>query len=54
MAKRRIFSRRRPVYDDQDVNYINERNMKFNKKLNRYFEKEAAEIKANLERGTAL
>ncbi len=54
VAKRKLFSRRRPVYEDQDVNYINERNRHFNLKLNRYFEKEAAEIKANLERGTAL
>jgi pre-mRNA-splicing factor SYF2 len=49
-----MYSRRRPVYEDQDVNYINERNRHFNLKLNRFFEKEAAEIKANLERGTAL
>ena len=51
---RKKFSRRRALYEDQDVNYINDRNMNFNKKLQRYFSKEAAEIKANLERGTAL
>lgn len=51
---RKRYSRRRAIYEDQDVNYINDRNMNFNKKLNRYFSKEAAEIKANLERGTAL
>lgn len=49
-----MFSRRREFPDDIDVHYINERNRVFNKKLNRYFEKNAAEIKANLERGTAL
>jgi pre-mRNA-splicing factor SYF2 len=37
-----------------DVDYINDRNRKFNEKLNRFFQKDAAEIKANLERGTAL
>lgn len=52
--KRKKFSRRRAVVDDQDVDYINDRNANFNKKLKRYFEKDAAEIKANLERGTAL
>jgi len=52
--KRKTFSRRRAFYEEQDVSYINERNMNFNKKLQRFFGKEAAEIKANLERGTAL
>ncbi len=51
---RKKYSRRRTFYDDQDVNYINDRNMNFNKKLQRFFSKEAADIKANLERGTAL
>lgn len=51
---RKKYSRRRAFYEDQDVNYINDRNMNFNKKLQRFFSKEAAEIKANLERGTAL
>lgn len=52
--KRRQFSRRRPFYEDKEVDFINERNYKFNKKLERFFGKEAAEIKANFERGTAL
>lgn len=52
--KRKVFSRRRAFYEEQDVSYINERNMNFNKKLQRFFGKEAADIKANLERGTAL
>ncbi len=52
--KIKVFSRRRAFYEEQDVNYINERNMNFDKKLQRFFEKEAAQIKANLERGTAL
>ena len=48
------YSRRRAFNDDKDVDYINERNRNYNKKLQRFFEKDAAEIKANLERGTAL
>lgn len=54
IQKRKVFSRRRAFYEEQDVNYINERNMNFNKKLQRFFGKEVAEIKANLERGTSL
>jgi pre-mRNA-splicing factor SYF2 len=52
--RQKKFSRRRANYEESDVNYINERNMNFNKKLERFFSKESAEIKANLERGTAL
>lgn len=52
--QRSKFSRRRNFCEDQNVDYINERNRKFNKKLERFFGKESAEIKANLERGTAL
>jgi hypothetical protein len=51
---RKKYSRRRTFFEDQDVNYINDRNMNFNKKLQRFFSKEAADIKASLERGTAL
>ncbi|KAL1411905.1 Pre-mRNA-splicing factor SYF2 [Vanrija albida] len=42
--------------DDEggDVTYINERNKVFNKKIARYFDKYTKEIKASLERGTAL
>lgn len=36
-----------------DVNYINERNKLFNKKIARNFDKYTAEIRHNLERGTA-
>ncbi|XP_035217305.1 pre-mRNA-splicing factor syf2-like [Stegodyphus dumicola] len=48
------FSRRRRYNDDADINYINERNMKFNKKLERFYGQYTAEIKQNLERGTAI
>ncbi|GAB4822098.1 hypothetical protein N2152v2_009144 [Parachlorella kessleri] len=62
------FSRRRRHREDKDVDYINERNAHFNKKIERAFGKYTQasgasreawpaggwEIKSNLERGTAL
>ncbi|GFU30008.1 pre-mRNA-splicing factor syf2 [Nephila pilipes] len=54
IEKHSKFSRRRRFNDDADINYINERNMKFNKKLERFYGKYTAEIKQNLERGTAV
>ncbi|GFR01612.1 pre-mRNA-splicing factor SYF2 [Trichonephila clavata] len=54
IEKHSKFSRRRRYNDDADINYINERNMKFNKKLERFYGKYTAEIKQNLERGTAV
>ena len=54
IAKRDKFSRRRTFNPDADVDYINERNSKFNKKLDRYYGEYTAEIKQNLERGTAI
>jgi len=47
-------SRRRRFDDDADVDYINERNMKFNKKLERFYGTYTQEIKQNFERGTAM
>lgn len=47
-------SRRRRFDDDADVDYINERNMRFNKKLERFYGNYTEEIKQNFERGTAL
>jgi len=52
--RRSKFSRRRPFHEDHDVDYINERNRVFNKKVKRAYDKYTAEIRANLERGTAL
>ncbi|CAN8024489.1 pre-mRNA-splicing factor SYF2 [Ixodes scapularis] len=52
--KRNKYSRRRRFNDDEDIDYINERNMKFNKKLERFYGQYTAEIKQNLERGTAV
>lgn len=53
-AKRANFSRRRAVYEEEDITYVTEKNRRFNKKLARSFDKYTAEIKQNLERGTAL
>jgi len=54
IEKKAKFSRRRLHDVDADVTYINERNMKFNAKLERFFAPYTGEIKANLERGTAV
>jgi pre-mRNA-splicing factor SYF2 len=54
VIKRGKFSKRRAFNESEDVTYINERNMRFNKKVNRAYDKFTTEIKANLERGTAL
>lgn len=54
IAKREKYSRRRTHNDDADIDYINERNAKFNKKLDRFYGEHTAEIKQNLERGTAV
>ena len=40
--------------EDKDIDYINDRNKVFNEKLERNFKNYAAEIKGNIERGTAL
>ena len=39
---------------DDETGYINQRNKRFNQKLNRTYDKYTAEIRQNLERGTAL
>ncbi|KAJ3027327.1 UNVERIFIED_CONTAM: pre-mRNA-splicing factor syf2 [Siphonaria sp. JEL0065] len=52
--KRKTFSKRKAHNPDDDVTYINERNMRFNKKISRAYDKHTAEIKAAFERGTAL
>lgn len=54
IEKRKKYSRRRLYNDDGDVDFINERNSKFNKKLERFYGEYTAEIKQNLERGTAI
>ncbi len=52
--KRADYSRRRAHRADTAVDFINARNEHFNKKLDRAFGRHTAEIRANLERGTAL
>ena len=52
--RRSSWSRRRTFNEEADVTYINKRNEVFNKKIERSFDPYTAEIRANLERGTAL
>jgi len=46
--------RNRLEFEGEDVTWINQRNKRFNQKISRNFDKHTAEIKQNLERGTAL
>ena len=50
----RNFSRRRTERDGADVDYINDRNKHFNKKIDRAFGEYTKVIRENLERGTAI
>lgn len=52
--KRRGYSRRRAEKAGSDVDFINERNMRFNRKIDRFYGRYTTEIKQNLERGTAV
>ena len=52
--RRASWSRRRTFHEERDVTYINKRNEVYNKKIERAFNPYTEEIKANLERGTAL
>ena len=52
--RRASYSRRRTFNEDADVTSINSRNEVYNKKIERAFDPYTAEIKANLERGSAL
>lgn len=51
---RKKFSKRRLGENSGDVDFINEKNRQFNKKLRGAFDKYTVEIRQNLERGTAL
>lgn len=46
--------RNRMEFNETDVTSINKRNKLFNKKISRNYDRASAEIKQNLERGTAL
>lgn len=52
--KRKKFSRRRMYNDEADIDYINEKNRRLNKKLAMYYDSHTIEIKQALERGTAI
>lgn len=48
------WSRHRTFMEEEDIDYINEQNRHFNRKLKRNFDKYTVEIRQNLERGSAL
>ncbi|KAF9384395.1 hypothetical protein CPB97_005703 [Podila verticillata] len=48
------FSKRRAHKEDEDVNYINDANQRFNQKISRFYDKYTKEIRDDFERGTAL
>jgi pre-mRNA-splicing factor SYF2 len=52
--KRSQFSRRRTEHEEADVDYINEKNKIFNKKLAKSYDAYSVEIRQNLERGSAI
>ena len=54
VEKRNKFSRRRKLDDSQDIDYINEKNRRFNNVLERFYGSYTAGIKQDLERGTAV
>ncbi|KAK1748508.1 peptidyl-prolyl cis-trans isomerase, cyclophilin type, partial [Skeletonema marinoi] len=53
-VEKKINKKRKVEFDETDVSYINDRNKKFNQKIGRNFDEHTAEIRQNLERGTAL
>ena len=53
-VEKKINKKRNVDFDETDVSYINDRNKRFNKKIGRNFDEATAEIRQNLERGTAL
>lgn len=53
-AEKKANQKRKLEFDAVDVTSINERNKRFNEKIGRNFDKHTAEIRQNLERGTAL
>lgn len=52
--KRAKYHRRRTYNEDDHINYINERNRKFNLKAERAYGQHTSEVRENLERGTAI
>lgn len=54
IEKRSKYSRHRRNFEEEDITSINQHNLTFNKKSQRFFAKYTTEIKENLERGTAV
>lgn len=54
IEKRKNSSRRRMYNDNEDIDYINEKNRKLNKKLAKFYDPYTGEIRDALERGTAI
>jgi pre-mRNA-splicing factor SYF2 len=54
VKKRDQYHRRRMYDPDAPIDFINERNRKFNHKLERYYGKYTEDLKEDLERGTAI
>ena len=54
IEKREKNKRKKMEFEQEDVSYINQRNKRFNQKISRNYDKYTAEIRQNLERGTAL
>eukprot|EP01006_Ploeotia_vitrea_P038930 TRINITY_DN66286_c6_g6_i3.p1 TRINITY_DN66286_c6_g6~~TRINITY_DN66286_c6_g6_i3.p1 ORF type:complete len:353 (-),score=200.63 TRINITY_DN66286_c6_g6_i3:46-1104(-) len=52
--RRAKFSRRRQFYDDADISFINDHNMRFNKAASKAYDKYTVELRQCLERGTAI
>ncbi|KAK0405127.1 hypothetical protein QR680_017810 [Steinernema hermaphroditum] len=54
MKKREKYHRRRMFDPEAPIDYINERNRKFNDKLERFYGKYTEDLREDLERGTAV
>ncbi|GAU92819.1 hypothetical protein RvY_04852 [Ramazzottius varieornatus] len=52
--KKSKYSRRRAFNAESEIDYINEKNMNFNRKLERFYGQYTSETKQNIERGTAV
>jgi pre-mRNA-splicing factor SYF2 len=53
-ATRSQSSKHRKVNEDDEINYINDRNQKFNQKIARAYDQHTEDIRESFERGTAL
>lgn len=53
-AEKKANKKQKLDFDETDVSYINDRNKRFIQKIGRNFDEHTAEIRQNLERGTAL